>query len=102
MSNVPASLAFTMKGSQPGEPSVIRKGVFNGAEVDENIRRSTPTAFAFDPILERQRELEERDAADGYGRSVPIGKFKYLWFAVIFVFIAMFLCLFLYTFQVLK
>lgn len=102
MRNVPASSACTMKGGQPWEPSVIRKGVFNGAEVDEDTRRSIPTAFAFDPILERQRELEERDAADGYEPSVPIGKFKYLWFAVIFVFIAMFLCLFLYEFQVLK
>lgn len=85
------------------EPNVIPiEGILSDMEAYKNTRRSFPRSLTFDPVLERQRELEERDAAEGYGQKVLVGKYKYMWFTVMFVFIAMFLCLFLYSFGILK
>lgn len=65
-------------------------------------RRRPSLGFNFDPESERQRELEERTEAEGPGPMAVIGECKYLWFGVIFIFVGMFLCLFLYSFGVIK
>ncbi|KAL1967550.1 hypothetical protein VTN77DRAFT_3065 [Rasamsonia byssochlamydoides] len=65
-------------------------------------RRRPSVGLNFDPESERQRELEERAAAEVYGQMSPIGECRYLWFGVILIFVAMFLCLFLYSFGVIK
>jgi hypothetical protein len=93
-----SQLGLSLKRRQARESNAVT----NDIEAYKDVRRSSPTSLTFDPVLERQRELEERDAAEGYGQTVAVGKYKYLWFAVIFMFIAMFLCLFLYTFGILK
>lgn len=65
-------------------------------------RRRPSLGFNFDPESERQRELEERAEAEEPGPMAVVGECKYIWFVVIFIFVAMFLCLFLYSFGVIK
>lgn len=54
--------------------------------------------FNFDE--ERQQELLEREEEEGY--HVPMGKYKYLWLTVLFLFVGMFCCLFLYSFKIIR
>lgn len=49
---------------------------------------------------ERQQQLVENDYSEY--QEEPMGKYKYLWFTVVFLFLAMFCCLFLYSFKIIR
>jgi hypothetical protein len=70
--------------------------------LSKEARRRPSVGLNFDLESERQFELDERAAAEGHSHTGPIGECRYLWFGVIFVFGGMFLCLFLYSFGILK
>lgn len=49
---------------------------------------------------ERQIDITERD--DLEDEQEPMGKYRWLWFTVVFLFVGMFCCLFLYSFKIIR